>query len=292
MNPSEQESGAGVTAKRDAWPAEPKTRTRATLGSRRARFGADRALVGAVALLPAASAGITYALSRRSRRTRSVSVGAGVAAGLMIARWQLARVFTPQPVYEVERRIGQLEIRRYSPMVVAETTLSRRNWDGALEEGFRRLAGYIFGANTSRQKADRDRQSGEPAREKLPMSAPVTTLFLPAEEHTVAFVMPDQRDVASLPVPRDDRIHLRSLGARSLAALRFSGSHRRAPVRQRFRELMEAVERSGWRARGEPSVAAYDPPTTLPFLRRNEVWVEVEPSEELSAWLSASLVKD
>jgi hypothetical protein len=224
---------------------------------------------------------------------RSLSVGAGVATGLAIARWQLARAFTQQPPYEVERRIGPLEIRRYPPMVVAETTLSRRNWDGALEEGFRRLAGYIFGANSSRRNDHQNLQaSGQPAREKLPMSAPVTTLFLPAEEHTVAFVMPADRDVASLPAPRDDRIHLRPLGARSVAVLRFSGSPRRAPVPEKIRELLEKVERFGWRARGEPSFAAYDPPTTLPFLRRNEVWVEVEPSAELSAWLSSSLVKD
>lgn len=275
MIPSDQELGVSVTGEHDVWPVEPRTGTRAKLAPRLARFSADRALVGALALLPLASASITYALTRRSRRMRSLSVGAGVAAGLAIARWQLARVFTRQPAYEVERRIGQLEIRRYASIIVAETTLSRRNWDGALEEGFRRLAGYIFGA-----------------REKLPMSAPVTTLFLPAEEHTVAFVMPADRDLASLPVPRDDRIHLRPVGARSVAVLRFSGSLRRAPVHEKIRELLDKVERSGWRARSDPSFAAYDPPTILPFLRRNEVWVEVEPSEELSEWLSSSLVKD
>src|SRR5690606_30953219 len=62
-------------------------------------------------------------------------------------RWQLARWFTPQPSYEVEQRIGELEIRIYEAQWVAETTLSDASWDDALREGFRRLARYISGDN-------------------------------------------------------------------------------------------------------------------------------------------------
>ena len=294
MIPTHQEPGKTVTGERDGWAIEPKTEIRAKVAPRPRRFLADRALVGAFALLPAASAAIAYASSKRSRSARSLAVAAGVVAGLAAFRWQLARAFTRQPEYEVERKMRGLEIRRYPAMVIAETTLSRRNWDRALDEGFRRLARYIFGTNTPRREADAGARAWPRApgpHEKLPMAAPVTTLFQPAEEYTVAFIMPADRDVASLPVPRDDRIRLREVGPRSVAVLRFRGSYRHAPVRAKIGQLMGRLERAALRPHGEPSFAGYDPPTTLPFLRRNEVWMEIEPTETLSAWLSSSLVK-
>src|SRR5690606_9269721 len=74
-------------------------------------------------------------------------IGAGALAGAAFTRWQLARWFTPQPSYELERRIGELEIRVYGARWVAETTVSDVSWDQALDEGFRRLARYIWGDN-------------------------------------------------------------------------------------------------------------------------------------------------
>jgi hypothetical protein len=235
---------------------------------------ANGIFLGTLAVLPLVSAGFAYASRGRSRWVRPLSVGAGVAAGLAAVRWQLTRLFTGQPAYEVERRVGDIEIRRYPAMVVAETTLSRRKWDGALDEGFRRLAGYIFGANASRESVDTTAPVTA-RREKIAMMAPVTALFHPAEEYTVAFVMPEGRDVASLPIPRDDRIHLRDVRPRRVAALRFRGTYRGAPVKDKIHDLLDKVDAIGLRPLGEPSFAGYDPPTTLPFLRRNEVWVEV-----------------
>jgi hypothetical protein len=195
---ADAEAGASVTAMGEPSPLLRKSDQPAGRSPGKSRLLANRALVGAFALLPAASAGITYALTERSRAMRYASVAAGVAAGLALARWQLVRFFTPQPDYALRGRLGNIEIRRYAPMVVAETTLSRRNWDGAIDEGFRRLAGYIFGANSARQRFE--------------MTAPVTTVFHPAEEHTVSFVMPVEQGADSLPVPRDDRIHRRAVG--------------------------------------------------------------------------------
>ena len=38
-------------------------------------------------------------------------------------------------------------------------------------------------------------------------------------------------------------------------------------------ELDRVLEESNWRAVGEPTTLFYDPPWTIPFLRRNEVAV-------------------
>jgi hypothetical protein len=50
-------------------------------------------------------------------------------------------------------------------------------------------------------------------------------------------------------------------------------------VRQATKQLLDSARDHEIEVRGEPAFAGYDAPSTLPILRRNEVWVEVvEPS--------------
>ena len=95
--------------------------------------------------------GIAFAhrrlMSKRAALTPWFWLSGGILAGTALVRWQLGRLFNENPAYELERQIGPLEIRRYAPHCVAETRVSARSWDVALNEGFHRLAGYIFGAN-------------------------------------------------------------------------------------------------------------------------------------------------
>jgi hypothetical protein len=70
-----------------------------------------------------------------------------VAAGAAVVRWQAAGRLVEEPRFEVERALGEgVELRRYAPRVVAATRVQARSYDEAVSEGFRRLAGYIFGA--------------------------------------------------------------------------------------------------------------------------------------------------
>jgi hypothetical protein len=238
------------------------------------------------ATLPLAAAGIAYATapSRRARRSRPAIAAAGVAFGLGLVRWQLDGRFSEEPVYETEKRTRGLEVRRYAPVVIAETTLAGADWDEALSSGFRRLAAYISGKNAERAHIEltppehtvQQMTSGE----KIAMTAPVA-MTEHAGGHTVTFMMPEGRTLASLPVPLDSRVQLRELPARRVAVLRFSGAYTWEPVRAQMRKLMAMVERAGWRGTGDVHFGGYDPPWTLPFLRRNEVWVELAHGE---AW--------
>jgi DNA gyrase inhibitor GyrI len=197
--------------------------------------------------------------SRPSHRNLWVAAGAGIiAAGL--ARWQLQRFFTAEPDHDVEQRIGPIEIRQYAPLRIARTTVRGKGWDDALNEGFHRLAGFIFGGNT--------------AGRKIAMTAPVTSTR-DGDGHRFAFVMPDD-DALPLPAPSDRRVALDQLPSRRVAVLRFNGRHDESAIDEKTRELLLAVGRAGFTPRGTPSFAGYDPPTTLPLLRRNEVWIEVE----------------
>lgn len=212
----------------------------------------------ALAILPTA-VGATVGALARSRRA-GIIAGGVTALGLGIARWQLQRSFSDEPDYVVEERIGDLEIRRYDARVEAGTTIAAADLHTALDRGFDRLAGYIFGANVN--------------NEKLAMTTPVTSKYIEGDRR-VSFMMPIARTAASLPAPDDDRIDITEVPPRRIAVLAFRGSQRPALVEKKEAELRRLVGDAGLAGKGEPVYAGFDPPWTLPFLRRNELWLEV-----------------
>jgi hypothetical protein len=213
-------------------------------------------------------------------------VGLGVAGGVALTRWQMARWFAEEPVYELEERVGSLEIRHYERIVRAETTVEGLPWDEALQEGFRRLANYIFGANRPRVTSEAAREhvartaSVGVQSQKIAMTTPVGVRTeagsdLDTRAFTITFTLPRENNSGPVPVPEDARVRLRSVPPRRVAALRYTGRHTSLQVAEKSRALLEAVRRAGFQPRGEPEFAGYDPPTTLPWFRRNEVWIEV-----------------
>jgi hypothetical protein len=228
--------------------------------------------------LTAVPIGVGLLVGRRSRLAGAVAGGL-TALGLGAIRWQLARLFSDEPAYEVEEHIGPLEVRRYAAHVAAHTDIDDDNYDSALNAGFRRLARYIFGDNFRGERLEMttpvtSRSKRAAASEKLDMTAPVITA--PAEHgYRMSFVMPPGRDIASLPTPNDSAIELDEVPERRVAVLRFRGRYNGSAVEQRERELMKLVEDAGLAAAGAPMFAGFDAPATIPLLRRNEVWVEL-----------------
>ena len=205
--------------------------------------------------------------SNLAKRLRaSLAVAGALALGAAVARWQLTRLFTEQAPYEVERRLGHIEIRKYPSIVVAQTTVTGKPWRKALGDGFRRLAGYIFGRDAPGH------------REHIPMTTPVFATRS-GDVHDVQFFMPKGSSLESLPPPRDPRVELRTLPPRRVAVRRSHGTYRGSRVRALQRELLEEVRRAGLATRGEVGFAGYDPPSTLPLLRRVEAWVELAPDQ-------------
>jgi hypothetical protein len=95
--------------------------------------------------------------------------------------------------------------------------------------------------------------------------------------YKMSFVMPPGRSVESLPLPNDSEVELDQVPERRVAVLRFTGRYRGTEVAQHEEELLRMVKEAGLQATSAPMFAGFDPPSTLPFLRRNEVWVEVAP---------------
>ena len=108
--------------------------------------------------------------------------------------------------YEVLSNDGEIELRRYAPMVVVTTALGPDDRDN----GFGRLFRFISGANESNQK--------------IAMTAPV---FMPSTADgrpvTMQFVLPSEIGEAGAPKPTGSGVGLESRPGGLFAAIRFRG---------------------------------------------------------------------
>ncbi len=204
---------------------------------------------------------------------------------------------TEEPSYEtVERLPGGIEIRAYGPRLYAEARVPAEG--SARNAAFRKLFRYIAGANRAEEKiamtipvatdapvigegaggaADEaaDEVAGETRGETIAMTAPVATAEADGMM-TMRFFLPARFSESTAPAPRDPAVSLGTAPAQRMAVLSFSGSTREARVTARKRTLMDALAGDpDWRATGRPVAYFYDPPWTLPFLKRNEVAVPV-----------------
>ena len=182
---------------------------------------------------------------------------------------------TEEPKYQVIGHAGAVEIRRYPPRIAAETTVQGSE-EQARYTGFRRLAGYIFGKNHQREKiAMTAPVSQGSASEKIAMTAPVAQTSAGDGAWTIRFFMPAKYTLATLPAPDDPLVHLVEVPAEDYAVLRFSGVPTPGSVATETRKLLAALRRSDWMPAASPVAWFYDPPWTIPFMRRNEVAVNV-----------------
>jgi hypothetical protein len=179
-----------------------------------------------------------------------------------------------EPHYDIVERIGEVEIRRYGPRLAAETTVA--SGDNAMNEAFFILAGYIFGGNQKKQDIAMTAPVGIERGQDIAMTAPVATEAT-QEGLTMRFFLPCSVTLANAPGPNDERVKLVPIGEETLAALRYSGTWSEEARKQEQRKLIAALQGSRWQANGEPFTQLYDPPFTIPFLRRNEVTVRVVP---------------
>jgi hypothetical protein len=183
---------------------------------------------------------------------------------------------TEEPAYTVIGHQGPAEIRQYAPRIAAETTVETTSEVTARGIGFRRLAGYIFGANTTKTSIGMTAPVAQ-SSEKIAMTAPVAQDRTPAG-WTIRFFMPAEYKLDTLPEPKDPAVRLITVPGQTIAVVRFTGSTAPDAVARQQSKLLTALANGKWQAAGPPVVWFYDPPWTLPFLRRNEVAVGVQPA--------------
>lgn len=180
---------------------------------------------------------------------------------------------TEEPQFTVVRRIGDVEIRRYGPRIAAETTIDADE-EASRNEGFRRLAGYIFGGNTGKTKIAMTAPVAQQS-EKIAMTAPVAAQRDAGGQWVIRFFMPSEHSLESLPTPNDDRVRLVKVAPEKVAVLRYAGLPNPRAVAAKAEELLKVLRDNKIEPAGDPLSWFYDPPWTLPFLRRNEAVVSL-----------------
>jgi SOUL heme-binding protein len=196
----------------------------------------------------------------------SAVAGVGIRAG------------TEEPKYSRRRLADNVELRRYGPRIAAETTVIDDE-NRARNIGFRRLAGYIFGANRRNETISMTAPvSQQPTRggEQIAMTAPVVQTVAPDRGFVIRFFMPSKWTMETLPTPNDDQVRLVTVPPETVAVLQFSGDRSPTAVAARTDELMKALQDNGIKPAGRADAWFYDPPWTLPFLRRNEIAIPVD----------------
>jgi hypothetical protein len=194
---------------------------------------------------------------------------AAAAAGPIMSRVE-------QPDYTVTITDGAIEIRSYGPMTAAETEVKGER-EAAINEGFRLVAGYIFGANKPNAKIAMTAPVQQQSARKIAMTAPVTQQTT-GDSWTVRFIMPSKWTLETLPVPNDTRVTLKPMPAKRMLVIRFSGSANDSLIQTKTDELRRYAAEKVLATVGEPLLAFYNPPWTLPFFRRNEIMLELAAS--------------
>ena len=192
---------------------------------------------------------------------------------------------TEEPKFVLLEKSEPFELRAYAPLIVAEVKVDG-DLDAASNQGFRLIAAYIFGKNKVDEKISMTAPVGiesisQDKSAKIAMTAPVTIedsrpLESTGNQWTVSFVMPAEYTLASLPKPLDPKVKIREVAAEKRAVITFSGFYNEEKVREKTQALRDWIKFKNLKSTGEPQFARYNPPWTLPFMRRNEVMIQVQ----------------
>lgn len=189
-----------------------------------------------------------------------------------------------EPEYTVIETQDAFEIRQYQSMIVASIQVTG-DFEEAGDQAFRPLFKYISGDNSSAETIAMTApvlldQAQEKNGEKIPMTAPVLAQSkitqAQAEQWQFQFVLPSTMTMDSVPQPTNPDIKIKKIAQKKVAVVTFSGLLNEKNKIKYINVLQQWVEKNNLKSEKNPIIAGYDPPWTLPFLRRNEIQIEVE----------------
>jgi hypothetical protein len=184
-----------------------------------------------------------------------------------------------EPKFTLLEKDKAFELRAYAPKIIAEVVVDG-NMREASSKGFRLIADFIFGNNTVQSgKSEKISMTApvsvEPQSEKISMTSPVGVQHA-SKGWKVYFVMPSQYTLETLPKPKSPLVSIKQRSSQKFAVIRFSGLVDEEKMEKKVAELKQWTDNKKLKVLGNPELARYNPPWTLPFLRRNEVMLEVE----------------
>jgi hypothetical protein len=162
------------------------------------------------------------------------------------------------PKYRVVKKLGEVEIREYPSLILAQTSLKKSDYDQEGSNGFRTVAGYIFGGNQSQQK--------------IAMTAPV--IMKMGDSASMSFVMPSEYNMQDLPTPSNNQVKLIQENSKILAVIRFGGYSSSDKIKKYADQLYSELKLNNLETRGELLFMGYNAPWDVTN-RRNEVAIEL-----------------
>src|SRR6056297_2638630 len=182
---------------------------------------------------------------------------------------------TEEAEYSVTLKEGDLELRHYEPQIVAETVVDTE-FEDAGSEAFGRLFKYISGNNQPQREIAMTAPVGQVAGgQEIEMTAPVGQTQVDGK-WVVSFMMPGSFTMQTTPTPRDERITIRQVPERTMAAIEYSGFWSKSGYQQNKARLEEWINKKGFIIQGRPVWARYNAPFMPWFLRRNEVLIPID----------------
>lgn len=195
--------------------------------------------------------------------------------GLLIATSAAQAI--EQPKYAVVQTNPDYEIRKYEPYIVAEVVVPGPESEAG-GQAFSLLGGYIFGKNKGERKLEMTAPVVQTpvAPAKIEMTAPVVQTPT-ASGFLVQFMMPSAYTLATLPEPLDAKVKLRQVEGKTVAAHTYSGGWSQSNYDEHLNILKQALAKAGVKTQGEPLYSRYNAPFTPWFLRKNEIWFNIQP---------------
>lgn len=165
---------------------------------------------------------------------------------------------TETPEYKVLKTIENVEIRLYPNMIVAKTALSGNSFDQQGSDGFRTIAGYIFGGNDKNQK--------------IAMTSPVVMSI--GDSATMYFVMPKSYKQSDLPTPNSTQVKIMEESAKTLAVISYGGFSSDEKIENHRAKLAAILTKNNVKTKGDFMYMGYNAPWDI-IDRKNEVAIEV-----------------
>jgi len=188
-----------------------------------------------------------------------------------------------EPSYEVVMTDGDFEVRRYKAHTIAKISLQGMTFDDFREAAFKKLAHYIFEGNEKHSSIPMTspvmEQHGTEANN--PKQISMTSPFMQQENEpggwTMSFILPKEFTVKSAPTPNDQSVVLEEVPERLLASISYSGNNTLENVKEHERKLADWLKKQpNIQSSGRFMVAQYDAPFVIPFLKKNEIMVQVD----------------
>lgn len=161
--------------------------------------------------------------------------------------------------YKSIKKQGEFELRHYDQLVLVTTSMSGLDNQ---RTPFYKLFDYISGKNNRNQE--------------IPMTAPVFMGQTETTSETISFVLPKDLQLKNTPIPVDPSVKIEEIKDYKVAAVTFNGSLKQSNIKEHKQKLLLWIKKQGLKVTGSAKAAGYNPPITIPALRRNEVLIPVE----------------